>query len=118
MGFQENGTIRIVKNLRGNYRVVIQGMDGRQCNVMTGVDGLSMAVQIAANKAAFNGFEVLAYHEEPILYWCRYLGLGQHHIRAHDIVEAKEVAAANRLDPSDVATMPCVSLPTFKEELK
>ena len=118
MGFQENGTIRIVKNLQGGYRVVLQGMDGRQYNVITGVGDLGTAVQVAANKAAFNGFEVLAYHEGPIAYWCRKYQLGQYQIEAHSIVEAKEIAAKANLDPSDVATTPDSSLPTFRAVLK
>lgn len=117
MSLQENGTIRIVKNLQGGYRVVIQGMDGRQYNVITGVGNLALAVQVAANKAAFNGFRLLAYHAEPIAYWCRYQDLGQYRITAHDIVHARELAVAKQLDPTDVATTP-YDLPTLKDILK
>ena len=115
---QEKGTIRIVKSLQGHYRVSVKGMNGRQYNALPGVGDLGTAVQIAANQAAFNGFTLLTFHDEPIIYWCRHQGLGQYSIEAHDMIEAQEIAAKAHLDPSDVATMPHVSLPTFNEVLK
>lgn len=113
MNHQDKGTIRIVKSAQGHYRIVIKGMDGRQYNVMTGVGDLGAAIQVAENKAAFNGFTFLTFHEEKVIYWCREGMLGQHRIMAHDVVEAREAAAKMYLDPRDVATMPDVSLPTF-----